>query len=497
MSNLVLWEFSKKQDYIFRSNRLIECVGASMIIKNLSEELLAYKLQEDKFIIKGGGNTLYLFDNDNESKEFIKNFSLNVLKEYPGLDLFMVSVPFNADTDDIKEKIKDIYIKLEVKKNRRMNAGNQIGFGIERLCESTGYPAASYYYDEEKKYISNEIKSKRDIAEGNKKNYFKDLIPEGYELSNNINDLVKNGSKSYVAVVHIDGNEMGKKIRSIDENVTKNNGESIKEFNYRYLSVLKEFSLMINEKYENAFRDMCSIVGNNFNILKDYTNMNQGLFPLRPLILAGDDITYISNGYIGVESAKIFIENLNKTRIIISGIDLGVLHACAGIAIIKKGYPFIKGYSLAEDLCQNCKNVLLNRKYENTSAIDFHIAQGDMNRSIFEIREEDYNIKNNGFHLTMKPLILDENIDWRNYKSFTDILENINEMINEGRVGRNKIKALKEVLRKGPEETEYFFKFYKINPDYFYGDYCFNLKDNTCMYEDSIESLDYFVKLSY
>lgn len=503
MQSLVLWEFSRKQDYVFRSNKLSECVGASLIIKELTENFKEYSLKEDNFIIKGGGKSLYLFEDEEDAKEFIRNYSFNVLKRYPGLDFFIVMNTFDENQVDIKEIIKNLYIKLEAKKCRRKNSGNQIGFGIEKICDSTGYPATDYKEEDgEIKPISSEIKAKIRASDNKQIKYFEDLIPDEYKFTKLMNDLVKEKAKGYISIVHIDGNGMGKRFKNIENKIIKNNNESFKEFNDRYLDILKKFSKMINEKYNLAFKEMAKAVvsKNNKEKLKEVCNIEKNILPLRPLILAGDDVTFITNGYIGVECARIFIEELNKNNININGLDFGKLNACAGIAIIKKGYPFIKGYDIAEELCQNCKSLIIDRGYNDTSILDFHIAQGDVNKSIKEIREEEYSY-NKKFDLTMRPLLLDDTKDWRNYNNFINSIRNVNEAIKNKDIGRNKIKALREILKKGPAEAEYFFKFYKIPGKYLKdlngtrGDYCFNEKDNICMYLDAIESMDLFIEL--
>lgn len=505
MSNLVLWEFSKKQDYIFKSNKLIESVGASLIIKELSENFLGYDLKDESFIIRGGGKTLYLFDNENDGEAFIKKFSLEVLKKYPGLELFMVLEPFDIQENEIKNVISLLYKKLEAKKSRRRNSGNQLGFGIERECDSTGYPASEKYMEEDTiKYISSEIYAKRKMGKNNNKGYFNDLIPQEYKFTNSVEDLVNKSAKSYVAVIHIDGNGMGRKVKSLEEKVIRRDGESVKSFNERYIKILKKFSFEINKKYNDAFRKMCNIIIKNKVKLGGVSKINENIMPIRPLILAGDDVTFISNGYIGVEAARNFIENLNKNSISIEdeNINLGKLHACSGVALIKKGFPFIKGYELAEDLCQNCKSVLLERNYSDASAIDFYLLQGDINKSLNELRNEEYSLGENKIKLTMKPLMLEESKDWKNYNNFIESLKNVNKAIADKDIGRNKVKSLREILKKGPQETEYFFKFYNIEPGRYFrdldgakGDYCFNIKDNICMYLDAIESMDLFIEL--
>lgn len=502
MKSLVLWEFSRKQNYVFRSSRLKECIGASMIIRKLSEDFREYDLEDENFIIKGGGKSLYLFDDGKCADKFIKDFSISVLKNYPGLEFFIVRETVGISKDDIKVSIKNIYKKLEIKKSSRKNSGNQIGFGIERECDSTGYPAVSFYHDEGKKYISSEIKAKREEEKSAVKEYFDDFIPENYKYSKEIDDLVNEKGKSYIAVVHIDGNEMGKKLRNLGNKIVKRNNETMEVYNNRYINILKNFSKKIDESYKRAFKNMTVNVVNSRENLEDVSKIADKIIPLRPLIFAGDDVTYLSNAYIGVESARSFLQELDKNYIDIEGVNLGKLHACAGIAIIKKGYPFIKGYDAAQQLCENSKKTILKEKYGDTSMLDFHIFQGDIDKSIYDIRREEYTFNGKDVKLTMKPLVIDSLKNWKNYQNLIEALNNVEAAISEKKIGRSKVKTLREVLKKGEQETKYFFKFYNIKPGRYFrdlhgarGDYCFNESDSVCMYFDAVESMDMFKRL--
>lgn len=503
MKYIALWEFSRKQDYVFKSNKLIEAVGASLIIKKFTEDFSEYNLEEDKFIVKGGGKTLYIFDNLEEAENFNKKFSLNILKNFPGLEIFMVIREFDEEKEDGREIISKAYEILESKKASRKNSCHQIAFGLERPCESTALPASTYYIqDGIKKYISKEIGIKREFAQKNQEKSFESLIPKGYNLERVTENFVKEEEKSYIAVVHIDGNSMGKKFKTLKNKVVPNQGESLKDFNKRYIKVLKRFSETVNKYYEEAFKYTTEVIKNNEEKLEKVTQIKGGSFPLRPLILAGDDITYISNAFIGIESAKIFIERLSKSNVIIEGVELGNLNACAGAAIVKKGYPFIKAYELSEQLCKNAKKVLVEKEGKNLTVIDFHIAQGEIVGDIDYIRKKDYSLKDKENILTMRPLVVNDESEWRNYENFIYSLERINKAIECKDIGRNKIKALRRELKKGKEAAEHFFKFYKIPGGRFLvplqgtlGDYCFNKEDDRCMYLDAIEVMDLFIKL--
>lgn len=502
--HLVLWEFSKKQEYIFKSNKLKEAVGASLIIKGLSENIndLGVNLKEENFIVRGGGKTIYSFDNDLECKEFVKNMSIKILKEYPGLEVFFVTEKYDHQKVEVQKVIENLYKKLEKKKAMRSNSAIQIGFGIEVPCESTGMPASE---NSENNKICSEIYLKRKRANKVQKDEFKSVIPLGYDLVVEMSDLINKEEKNYISVVHIDGNAMGKKVRKLASELVRKQDEKISEFNERYILAIRKFSLDITRKYEDAFIEMTKTIEANKESLENITKIKENKFPLRPLILAGDDVTFVTSGAIGVECAKVFIEKLKEEEIVIDEIKLGKLNACAGIAIVKSGYPFIKAYELCEELCKNAKRAVLeNTKLNDASAIDFHISLGEITKSLRDIRITDYSFNGEEVNLTMKPLYIGEENEWRTYSNFTKAISNVKTALQEDNLGRNKIKALRNEFKKGPKNTEMFFKFYNIEPGKFLdalnnteGYYCFNTKgnENVCMYLDAIEIVDYYTEL--
>lgn len=175
---IVLWEFAKKQNYIFKSNKLIENIGASLIIKDVSEIDKKYNLIDDNFITRGGGKSIYIFNNLESATTFIKKYSKDILTNYPGVEMVFVKTSFDEEKDDFQETIEQLYQKLELKKNKKEFGGALAGFGIEKKCQSTSL-AASYYDNDE--CISSEIKIKREYSQKQNKD-FNDLIPEGYSL---------------------------------------------------------------------------------------------------------------------------------------------------------------------------------------------------------------------------------------------------------------------------------------------------------------------------
>ena len=504
METLVLWEVSRKQDYIFRSNKLKENKGASNIIEKVIEELpTTINLNYEKNLVyNGGGNSLYKFNDKDEAKDFIKKVSEKILREFPGLEVFMVLEEYAPGK--ITLAVDKLYEKLAMKKNERRHSGVQMSFGIERRCQSTKLPACD---DKDKygeqRYISNEILRKIDYSDKSSPK-FNRLLPveEGIK---EVLDLVE-GEKSYIAIVHIDGNKMGKRFAEIKKYFESlENKDSDKD--NEYLDALREFSKGVKEAYEDAFRYMCKVVLDNSEKLKDDTKIKEGKFPIIPIIIAGDDVTFITNGKIALECARVFLEYLSKKEINIYKDKKVKLNACAGIAIVKKTYPFFRAYRLAEELCNNAKKQIL-KDYpsgkEDFSLIDWHIEQQEIIGNIEEIREKLY-MSNDGKELYMRPLYVNNNSQWNNYKNFKEALFNITKRkASDGGaspkpLARSKLKKLMKILKEGEKETEIYIESNKLS-GYFSrlegtntGDYCFC--NNKCMYYDAIEFVDMFIEL--
>lgn len=508
LGSLVLWELGKKQTYIFNSNKLKDAIGASLIIKDFSEDYYNKGLKEENFITRGGGKTIYYFESKEESLEFIKSLSFNILKDYPGLELLITSLDMDFKNDDLKSKISEIYKKLDKKKNSKKNSLYQMGFGIERRCSETGL-ISSIKESREGSYISNEIRVKREYCDNKQSNNFKELIPSGYKLEVSLDDLVKDGGKQYTGVIHIDGNGMGKKIKLLLDNINKEESETQEEFNKRYKRKLCEFSEEISKRYREAFAKMCKIIDKtakeNSELLKE-TNINyissdgkyKGGFPLRPIILAGDDITYVCNASIAIESARVMLDILENDNLIIDEYNFGKLSACAGVAITKKGYSFKRAYELAEELCSSAKTFLLEKNNEEGSALDFQFLQGDYGDGLESIRAN--YVSKSGEILTMKPLLISNENKVRTYETFLNSLKYLNRFVEDGVIARSKIKLMRNVFFEGKDATEKFFKFYKI-PEYTGAlinsndDFGFS-SDGTCLFLDGIEVMDFFIPLN-
>lgn len=425
MKILMKIEVAKKQNYIFSSNKLIDNISNSNnIVKVTSNEyfmeIASDYYTDDNLVYSGGGHTVLQFNSFDNAVEFAKIVTLETLKNFDGLELFCTSIEYDSSLST-KENLMELSKKLEYKKSFRNNLFDEIAIGVENLSTQTFKPKptnspATIHTDF---YLSKDIdfpKNFEDVSEG----------------------------ESFIAVVHIDGNAMGKRIEKIYEKYGS-------DFNILRES-LNEFSKCIQSDFEKAFRNTIEKV--------DFKNNSTHI---RPVILAGDDVCFITKGSIGNDTASIFLTELSQIK---NEFDGTYYSACAGVAIVHKKFPFYKAYNLSEELCDSAKK--FSSKFDEDrgiSAIDWHIEYGQIKGGLSEIRE-DY-ICDDDSILNLRPyaVVNPNNLYFNNckdrelsryfeYTFFSNLCTELQG--NRYSIARGKIKELRQSLKQGVLETDYF-----------------------------------------
>ena len=239
---------------------------------------------------------------------------------------------------------------FDLKKNLVYSGGGHIvldfdqgTFGIEKIDSATLKPILKSI--DGKKYDGQKMPKTELEIEGN-------LSPIGYNLVNKFEDLGGSyGESSFIAVVHIDGNAMGARVKTIYDG-----GKSDKRAKWdKFKDKLKNFSDSIDDDFKGAYKDMIQVVQENLEKGQlSELDLKENNFPVRRIITAGDDICFVTDGRIGIECAVAFINALSKKR---NKQDKAGYSACAGVAIVHQKYPFYQAYELAEKLCSNAKNL--------------------------------------------------------------------------------------------------------------------------------------------
>ncbi|KST66164.1 Cas10/Cmr2 second palm domain-containing protein [Mastigocoleus testarum] len=454
------------QNYIFSSNRLRENIGASYLVsaatgkwvrETLEKEL---NIPEDKqtepiensnydaeLVYGDGGNALLIFKEKKAASKFSKILSKRVLLEAAGLNLLIANCEFDWYGEKklyqlVKELITD---RIERQKHERSLSVPLLGLGVTATCNSNLLPAVAssdkyirYDDDEQEKsyLISTETKHKLIAApKANEKlekllarvinskcNYKSDYKSTSgyhfnfYQFPYRTDNLGRSeGESSYAAVIHADGNGMGKRFQNYGEG----------RENRDYIIAMRKFSQSIKKAGENA---LIAVIKTIINSLSEGQvvgkqakfSLKRNNLPFRPLIYGGDDTTFVCEGRLGLELAALYLQELEKQPVA-DGIKLT---ACAGICVVKTHYPFARAYSISEVLCQEAKKFVKNERElepEGFSALDWHLAASGLIGTIKDIRQREY--QENSGNLNMRPLRLQQNAnEWRTWEGFTQVL---------------------------------------------------------------------------
>ncbi|WP_242951623.1 Cas10/Cmr2 second palm domain-containing protein [Clostridium felsineum] len=517
-------DIGSKQKYIFRSNVLKEIIGASKIIKYVSEELgidilKNMDLSYEEFNIKNfnkknighklfaaGGNSMYIFSDEDQAIEFNKRFSKYVIEKFDGLELLIVMKKFDLCHEKIINLYDEIENELTKKKGKRQNQFKRIGYGLTELCKSTRKPAIKVKrYESEEVYISKEANDKLKFyaavyndckldyyiinSDSDKKNFIKEHnLKDMSKFPDEIEDISWNKDKKggYIGVTCIDGNGMGKKIQSFNGSFKYLDRNNYFEENMRYIEEFNKLTKDISNRYINAFEEMVNELKDNYKYYSEKIGgPEKETIPLRPIILAGDDITFISNGKLSIDITKNFIKKISNEEILFKGDgSKEKLTVGAGVAIVKEKHPFFRAVKIAEELEENSKRKLkkIKEKVEkyDASIIDWQIERGNIMGELSEIRKEKSIESNRDEILVGRPYIIDgtniNNIKMENQSTQEDIKKFIENIVNYNfdhfenilkmiwyRSGKSNIKGAFRAMNSSEEEFKLFALKYNLN----------------------------------
>lgn len=423
---LMILEVSQKQAYIFAAKKLKENAARSQDINTVTSSKFFARMagelyqEGNNLVYAGGGHTVLQFDSQEQAVAFAKVITEMVLRQYPGLELFVKTIEYNpAKTPG--DNLKELSKALEAKKARRLASFRLIDFGLEQPLEYGG------------------IKLNGSGGEGV-------LPPEGYRFPSQFEELVNalpgETADNFIAVIHIDGNAMGARVDNIFR-------ASTGDWEHCRTS-LRRFSEGIQADFEAAFQ---ATVDEVIRILQPRRDL-----PIRPVIMAGDDVCFVTAGNIGLECARLFIEKLKAKP---NGVDHKPYAACTGVALVHLKYPFHRAYDLAEELCNNAKRFGAGLDSQGrVSAMDWHIEFGQLKDSLSELRR-DYRTED-GCRLELRPMTVQvpEGVQKpapeRTYDFFRTLCGAMED--RRGEIARSKIKELRTALKQGEVEGEFFLQ---------------------------------------
>src|SRR5690606_150537 len=191
-----------------------------------------------------------------------------------------------------------------------------------------------------------------------------DVLKNTYTFTREISSLGQVEGNSHIAIVHIDGNNIGERFKSC-----------------KTLAERRNLSILIEKIVNQSFQELLHyIIEDQMSYLKDKKSgfdikeeNGKKILPIRPLILGGDDLTFVCDGRLGMIYAERLMKSMYENSKQYSAFKNYPLTSCAGVAITKTKYPFYRAYELSENLCSLAKD---KAREHGGSWIDFHITYG-------------------------------------------------------------------------------------------------------------------------
>lgn len=441
---LAMYDVRGKQEYIFKTNKLKEIVGGSCIIrdcfkeylfpsaeeymrrkakkegmplsddevcgiynyndpkkepeyiseinkgKEFSQKAFERMMQDEKcaaryageVVYEGGGNFFVLYKDKETCIEINKIFTRKLLKELYTLKVLCTYIELENGLVNFIEDRKKLYEKHRISESEESVICPVNTLPFVQVDEVTSLPLTKYNENTRKK-VSTEAEAK--LAK------HLDVYNEKYGEKDLDKLVTRKGEESLLAVVYIDGNNMGAKVQNVLGTETSYD-QCVKK--------LRETSEFIQKNYvEDRIKDIDQM-------LEEKAKKGKKKAGKRLVVFAGDEINLICNARDAYDIAKTYLKGLHQ----VSWKDsTEPCSACAGIAIFHSHAPYAQAYKIAEECCESGKTRMKKlekaREKEGKSKevcyIDVHYCQKGIGMSLEDIREKEVG------GLISKPWLLD------------------------------------------------------------------------------------------
>jgi hypothetical protein len=407
------------QSFILQTNQLKEIVGASELVEQIctteltefSRSKLEIRLNEDDYIIKAAGNIKYLFQSEADCRAVVRHFPKHIANKAPGITLSQAVVKV-SDEDSLYDKINELEHRLKTQRSK-VSMPVETGFmGLNRDRRTGGVAFEEIPIPNEKsEYICEATYKKRKKAE---KTYESDTgkVAEQGDGENSLKLFTKVSgvkeyskeqiplemdgvttlpNKSWIAIVHADGNGLGMLLQKLGESLKGKPAVKVKE---AFATFSRELDTATQKAARMAFDKVIK------KEIEQEAEKDKGNFkyPIRPVLLGGDDLTIIIRADLALDFTVEFLKAFEsqtaarlkflKDSFKVKGFENG-LTACAGIAFIKKSYPFHYGLHLAEELTRKGKNLSKSlTKVNPPSSLSFYKVQSSFIEDLKEIEKK-------------------------------------------------------------------------------------------------------------
>lgn len=469
----ILFDTRSIQRFIFTGTRLKTNIGASYLVDQAFERVLLpvvrqvlgeealddttwrevplpdWTVQECAARVGyiGGGNALLLVRTDvsaEQVREIVRAFTKRLLVWAPGLRTGAAIGRLCLEADGSYAEGTGLSALVHALKEGQSTLFPAVVppyFGITQACPVSGNTADAYDSSAHRFY-SQEVAAKLRVAtrtgraeapaEEELVRKLRVVLPteqqasflDGFTFPKEFEHLGQAETENYIAIVHVDGNNMGRQFMACDT-----------------LTKRKNLSRHVRQWTLEAFASLVSSVTEHFEaydfLVCARDEEGRRYLPLRPIVLGGDDCTFVCAAKVAFPFTQKLMEEMAARGI----------KSCGGIAILKTAYPFFRGYEMAESLCGAAKARM--RATDNDSCwLDFALLHGEQPPTLEEMRALEYRGVCGDLHFG--PYCVDGSTT---EKSLDDLLAAVHWL---KRMPQSKAKELRRVLARGREEQQQF-----------------------------------------
>ena len=481
----LLFDTRSIQKYIFSSNRLKTQIGASYLVDRVFDDVLLPVIREvcgaaelddatwrevaspdwtsmpqkARVAYIGGGNALILLraDAGEAAAEIVRRFSKELLVRCPGLQtgaaIGTVDLASDGSWPPKTANRTALIQKLKEQQNTAFPLTTIPYTGLTLAADGADETATSYDTSR-KRYIAESEAAKLRVATprpeggalqparaeqalleklaGVLTDEEKSRFMENAVFPSELDKLGQKETENYIAVVHIDGNNMGRKFADLATlSAYKNKSQEIRT------ATIRAFAELVLSMKEDSFPFLAQ--------RKDAEGKRY--LPVRPLILGGDDMTFVCAAKVAFDCTEFIMKSL-----LAKGVD-----TCAGVAILPTAYPFFRGYEIAEQLCDSAKgrmrklaNEREGRREEASCWLDFLRLHGEQAPTLAEIRRQEYRAALGSLHFGPY------RIDGESHYAFARLRELAEGLAKS--LPSSKLKDLRAVLQHGEHEAEKYLE---------------------------------------
>ncbi|MEQ1566458.1 MAG: hypothetical protein ABMA64_12525 [Myxococcota bacterium] len=322
MGWLYRYETMAIQAWILSTGRMKDLVGGSNVIEALGA------FARERATACGGlvhyaaaGGATIEFPDTSGLERFARWWPVAVDEQAPGLPIVQSWV--EQGSDDVSR----LYAALATSRNRSRVALPEAGPWLRRPPR-TGLPATEW---RDGTSVDRMTAAQQDAARDGRDELRATLArPQGCGLV----DPNRLGQCARLAVIHADGNGIGRRIRQLN------------------LQEVAEFSNTLARATKMAARRATMVVEDDDRVAW-----------LRPVVLGGDDLTVLVRAADALPFVRAYLNAFEE--------ETGALTACVGVAIVPSSWPFAEAHTLAEQLCGAAKTGM--RRDDGTpSGVAFH-----------------------------------------------------------------------------------------------------------------------------